>query len=685
MIRKSRVAFFTLSFFLILFSINNLASGQANVSRSPSLTSTSPRIDVDSAGNLHVVWAEYYSDTSGDCFYSKYDIGDETWSVPINLSNSGRVHTPEYRACGIDIDGSDNIYVIYVEKTRISMRIFSGGSWGSPIQINSWDNGDCDGARVAVTTNGNIFTSWWITSNYRVYSRARVGGSWEPVVQISPAAQAKFSDIAVGGNVVFAVWTQRDAVYQIYYTRRNAASGASWSTPQIVRASSVKQQVPVVEVDNSGTAHVVFTPVVIEGGTREVHYTYWTGNGFSAITKISSTLLLHYPSLHSRGSNLFCCWQEGGYGNGTGVFYNKKIGGSWLGIGSVPNSSGCTYPDVAASPSQSDVYFVWDSGGEIWCNMGATGPPPPPPPPPPPGGAPTASFTSSPNSGSAPLLVSFDASSSFDSDGNIVGYSWNFGDGATGSGAIVTHTYRRSGLFAARLTVTDNDGKTGSTTRYIDVSQVNKPPTADFGFTPNTGIYPVEITFNGSASKDPDGAVVHYNWNFGDGGRASGRVARHVYNRWGTFSVSLTVQDDRGATANKVRNIEILRLFQPLGISWTSHKDESLFQTRYVNDVAWASNPANDALGVQIVLHRVWRKKAGESDLAYRLIGEVSGDTYVFMDKDVGANDTYVYTITVRDNHGHESPIVGGAGNPVLVQPIRNAQPLSRRGKLPIR
>jgi hypothetical protein len=145
------------------------------------------------------------------------------------------------------------------------------------------------------------------------------------------------------------------------------------------------------------------------------------------------------------------------------------------------------------------------------------------------------------------------------------------------------------------------------------------------------------------------------------------------------------VEDDRGATANKVRNIEILRLFQPLGIGWTSHKDESLFQTRSVNDVAWARNPANDALGVQIVLHRIWRKKAGESDLAYRLIGEVSGDAYAFLDKDVGANDTYVYTITVRDNNGHESPIIGGAGNPVLVRPLKSSQPLSRRGKLPAR
>jgi len=590
---KPRRVFLVPSFFLIFLFFNNLANGQANISRSPGLTSTSPRIDVDSAGNLHVVWAEYYSDTSGDCFYSKYDISSKTWSLPINLSNSGLVHSDEDRACGIDLDGSDNIYVIYVEKNRISMRIFSGGIWDEPFQVHSWTTGDCDCARVAVTLNGDIFTSWWVTSTYRVYSRARIWGDWEPVAQISPAAQAKFSDIAVGGNAVFAVWTQKDTIYQVYYARRNATSGASWSTPQIVRAGSDNQEVPVVEVDNNSIAHVVYILAVAKGGIGEVRYTHWTGTGFTSTAKISSTLLLHYPSLHSRGSNFYCCWQEGASGNGTGVFYNNKIDGSWRGIGFAPNSAGCTYPDVAVNASQSEVYFVWDSGGEIWCNMGAIEGPSP-------GGE-------------------------------------------------------------------------------------NEPPTADFAFTPSSGIYPVEIAFDASACRDPDGVIVQYSWNFGDGGRASGRMVRHTYNRWGTFSVSLTVQDDQGATANKIRNIEILRLFQPLSISWTTHKDESLFQTRYVNQVTWTRNPANDALGVQIVLHRVWRKKAGESDVAYRLIGEVSGNSYDFMDKDAGAKDTYIYTVTVRDDQGHESPIVGDVGNPILVRPMRNSRPLSRRGKLPVR
>jgi hypothetical protein len=158
-------------------------------------------------------------------------------------------------------------------------------------------------------------------------------------------------------------------------------------------------------------------------------------------------------------------------------------------------------------------------------------------------------------------------------------------------------------------------------------------------------------------------------------------VVSHTYTRWGTFSVSLTVRDDRDDTASKSRDIEIHRLLQPLNIHWQTNKDDSLFQTRYVNAVSWERNPGNDSLGVQIVLQRIWRKKTGESDLAYKAIGEVTAEVYSFMDKDVAADITYVYTVTVRDGQGHESPIVAGGGNPSLVQPSKDFQPLQRRSR----
>ncbi|RLG56894.1 MAG: hypothetical protein DRN83_03065 [Hadesarchaea archaeon] len=73
----------------------------------------------------------------------------------------------------------------------------------------------------------------------------------------------------------------------------------------------------------------------------------------------------------------------------------------------------------------------------------------------------------SPPTGTAPLTVEFDASGSYDPDGAIVSYSWDFGDGTTGSGVTVSHTYT-AGTYTATLTVTDTDGLTDTDTVTVN-------------------------------------------------------------------------------------------------------------------------------------------------------------------------------------------------------------------------
>ncbi|MDD4954140.1 MAG: PKD domain-containing protein, partial [Candidatus Omnitrophica bacterium] len=85
---------------------------------------------------------------------------------------------------------------------------------------------------------------------------------------------------------------------------------------------------------------------------------------------------------------------------------------------------------------------------------------------------PTASFTATPETGAAPLEVSFDASASSDSDGTIKSYRWDFGDGANRNGMTVTHTYDAAGTYTAALTVTDNDDAQGTSQKEIKVTPV---------------------------------------------------------------------------------------------------------------------------------------------------------------------------------------------------------------------
>ena len=94
---------------------------------------------------------------------------------------------------------------------------------------------------------------------------------------------------------------------------------------------------------------------------------------------------------------------------------------------------------------------------------------------------PTASFTLSPASGTAPLTASVDGSASADPDGQVTAYAWEFGDGGTANTAKATHNYTAAGTFSVKLTVTDNAGATASTTKTITVSAAAPPPPPSSG------------------------------------------------------------------------------------------------------------------------------------------------------------------------------------------------------------
>ncbi len=172
--------------------------------------------------------------------------------------------------------------------------------------------------------------------------------------------------------------------------------------------------------------------------------------------------------------------------------------------------------------------------------------------------APLALISASPTSGTAPLTVQFDGSSSSDPDGDVLSFAWVFGDGGSGNGATVAHTFAAPGQYTVALTVTDDFGNQSTDYQSILATDAGQTPTAVFSAAPASGGTPLTVTFNAAGSSDPDGSIVTYQWSFGDGGSATGVTVLHTYSTQGTYTATLTVTDDDGLTASTTQVIVVI-------------------------------------------------------------------------------------------------------------------------------
>ncbi len=111
-------------------------------------------------------------------------------------------------------------------------------------------------------------------------------------------------------------------------------------------------------------------------------------------------------------------------------------------------------------------------------------------------------------------------------------------------------------LVTITATVRDAAGNTATQTAQFFVTTVSTQlPVAEFTATPSSGMAPVDVMFDASASTDAGGRIVGYEWYFGDGAIESGLTASHRYSFGGTFVVTLVVRDTQGGVATTTRTI----------------------------------------------------------------------------------------------------------------------------------
>jgi PKD repeat protein len=179
----------------------------------------------------------------------------------------------------------------------------------------------------------------------------------------------------------------------------------------------------------------------------------------------------------------------------------------------------------------------------------------------------TGDFVVSPSAPLVGQVVLFNAEAVRPPAGHtLVSYNWNFGDGATGSGVVVSHAYGATGAYTVTLTVIDDVGQRTTlppTGHTVTVGSTTGIPKANFSFTPASPVAAgTTVTFDASSSTAPNGAtIVSYSWNFGDSSalvNGSSSTATHTYTTPGTYTITLTVTDSTGRQSDPAtRTIQV--------------------------------------------------------------------------------------------------------------------------------
>ena len=132
----------------------------------------------------------------------------------------------------------------------------------------------------------------------------------------------------------------------------------------------------------------------------------------------------------------------------------------------------------------------------------------------------------------------------------VASYSWNYGDGGSGSGRVSQYQYTTAGTYVVTLTVTDALGRSASTSRSVVVG-ASTLPTASFTTSPSAPRVGTGVSFNASTSftNEPGREIASYTYDFGDGSplvTSSNEVVFHTFGAPGTFTVTLVVTDTAG-------------------------------------------------------------------------------------------------------------------------------------------
>jgi PKD repeat protein len=283
--------------------------------------------------------------------------------------------------------------------------------------------------------------------------------------------------------------------------------------------------------------------------------------------------------------------------------------------------------NVVVKKSLTDTKEPYATSGNLGKNLDRNNPP-------------VANFSYEPVEISIGDMVYFN-STSYDPDGFITNWTWDFGDGSTSNGEYVTYQYIDNGAYIVNLTVIDNESGTGFIEKTIFVG--NQLPTADFTFTPDNPTTKENVYFT-DTSIDPDGIIVSRWWNFGDGYYSDLQNPVHCFYSDGSYNVELIVTDNDGLVGTIQKTIIVYLPNDPPNEPYNPNPENGATGVNTKPTLGWnCSDPDDDPLNYDVYF--------GNTSPPPMVLSGYN-DT-IWSPEELDMATTYFWKIVALDDHGN--------------------------------
>ncbi len=241
--------------------------------------------------------------------------------------------------------------------------------------------------------------------------------------------------------------------------------------------------------------------------------------------------------------------------------------------------------------------------------------------------APLLSGTPIATAGAVPLNTWIELNVTSAISGNGV-FSFGLSSNSTNS---VYYTSKEQSGYASQLVVETSSG--GG----------NISPVAMASANPQNGASPLEVSFSSTGSSDPDGSIVSYSWDFGDGNTSTDANPTHTYSTDGTYDAVLTVTDDLGATGTSSVTITVgpLPPAAPSNLSATTVSNSQI-------DLSWTDNASNED-GFKI------ERKTGANGTFVEIAVIPDDDETLYSDINLMPGTNYVYRVYAYNTDGNSA------------------------------